>query len=166
MGPAQKRTPQGMEGITKKLDKMKLSDYKKVDKYRFIDLLEHKKGKSPKYAAYFTWFLDGEKDWITDENSLTDLKIKIDEYELAAFGPGILTGYAFRGEKPEEVYRTIRIGRYVLRDRATHLPKFAAAFFVEGNAENPYGPERVEGQTIADVKKGIRETLSKFKLTK
>jgi len=141
-----------------------LKDYKKVEKYRFIDLLEHKsKDGSPKYAAHFTWFLEGEKVWYTDENSLTDLKIRIEESNLGLFGPGVLTGYAFRGDDPEEVYMGVRIGKYVERDRATHLPKFSARFFIGDSAETSE-LKFVDGRTVADVKKEIRKILSKAKL--
>lgn len=143
---------------------MKRSDYKKVEKYKFIDLLEHKsKNGSPKYAAYFTWLLDGPMIWITDDDNLTDLKIKIEESSLSLFGPGIVSGYPYRGGDPEEEYMGVRIGKYVARERAVKLPKFVGMFFVDDDDDSF---KRIEGRTIADVKKGIREVLKTHKLRK
>ena len=93
---------------------------------------------------------------------LTDLKIKIEESSLSLFGPGIVSGYPYRGDDPEEEYMGVRIGKYVERERAVKLPKFVGMFFVDDDDSF----KRVEGRTIADVKKGIREVLKTHKLRK
>lgn len=147
---------------------MKLSDYKKVEKYRFMDLLEHKsKNGSPKYATYFSWFLNGPYIWVTDENNLTDLKIKIEENYDSLFNGGIVQGYPFRGGDFEEKYMGVGIGKFVHRERAIKLPKFAAMFhIVVDDDNNDESFKRVEGRTIADVKKEIRKILKTHKLRK
>ena len=74
---------------------------------------------------------------------------------MLRFGMGDfpLTGYSFSNLPPVEVYKGIKIGRYKLRTKSKHLPKYGA----------PVGrsyDSRVDGHTVKEVRKQIDGILT------
>ena len=106
--------------------KLNWKNYQRFGQHKGFYLFERVKGTSPIYA-FRSISTDPVTIWGTTNFSKTDLKILAEESVLGGgFGPGILSGYAFRNDKPAQVYRGVKIGRYVLRSEATDLPKFGA----------------------------------------
>ena len=149
----------------------KKSDYKKLEGYGMVyDIYVHKKrnGK-PKYVAIAI----RDEDWIfnpdkvttikgfqvamSDDRSLIDLKIQLDEHNLGIYGPPYITGYGLGGYPPEETYRGVRIGKFTERDNAEFLPRYTAGLELDGEFV------WVDRMTIAEVKKGLDELLDEHK---
>lgn len=133
----------------------RIAGYKKIGEYRTEDLYEYMKddGKKPRFiavAARGIGRLGGIS--VSNDNSVVDLRIRIRERDLGTFGPGYLTGYPFRAEKPEKTYQGVKIGRYTERDAATHLPKYGCRIDT-GVAANM---QIFEGDTVAEVQRKIR----------
>ena len=147
----------------------KKSDYKKLESYGVtFDIYVHKKrnGK-PKYIAVRVretgWILDPDDSKIikgfqvsmSNDRSLIDLKIEIDEHIASMFDIFPITGYGLGGYPPEETYRGVRIGKFVKRDNAEFLPRYTAGLELDGEFV------WVDRMTIAEVKKGLDELLDK-----
>ena len=133
----------------------RIAGYKKIGEFRTEDLYEYMKddGKKPRFIAVAARGI-GRLGGITvsDDNSVVDLKIRCREMDLGTFGPGYLSGYPYRGDKPEMTYQGVKIGRYTERDGATHLPKYGARI----DTGTAAGLEIIEGDTAAEVQRGIR----------
>ena len=136
-------------------------DYDFLYDHRGYSLFKHKKGESPKYAFRKRYVDFSITVWGVTDNSITDLKILAEEEGLHTFGPGILSGYPFRGEKPKEVYRGVKIGEYVLRSKATHLPKFAAIVRPDGVRSSDEN-ETVEARTLPQIRKKIDTVIASY----
>ena len=133
----------------------RIAGYKKIGEFRAEDLYEYMKddGKKPRFIAVAARGI-GRLGGITvsDNNSVVDLKIRCREMDLGTFGPGYLSGYPFRDDKPEKIYQGVKIGRYIERDGATHLPKYGCRIDT-GVAANM---QVFEGDTVAEVQRQIR----------
>lgn len=133
----------------------RIAGYKKIGEYRTEDLYEYMRDdkRKPRFIAVAARGI-GTLGGITvsDDNSVVDLRIRVREMDLGTFGPGYLTGYPFRADKPEKTYLGIAIGRYTERDAATHLPKYGAR--IDTGRE---GLRIVEGDTVAQVQRGIKK---------
>ncbi len=103
---------------------MDWSLYKKVDNIPPIDILEGFPGAE---HAYVWRSLDPMDDVYGFANHLVDAKIRAKEYIGEMIGRGVLTGY-FHGRLPpaEEVYRNVRLGRFVYRSDAIDLLEYGA----------------------------------------
>ena len=133
----------------------KIPGYKKIGEYRTEDLYEYMKddGKKPRFiavAARGIGTLGGIR--VSDNNSVVDLRIRCREMDLGTFGPGYLTGYPYRAEKPEKTYQGVKIGRYTERDAATHLPKYGCRIDTGVAADM----QIFEGDTVREVERKIR----------
>ncbi len=129
-------------------------NHRKLERYEHADLyerLERARDSHPKYVARLR-YEGGRRPTVSTEGSIQDLKILVDEYSDANFGPGVLSGYGFRGDKPKTFHRGIRIGEYIYREHSMHLPRFAAMI------DPPKGmPIWVHGRTVEEVKSKIDE---------
>ena len=130
-----------------------LKGYQRIGQYKGDDLYEYRgtnKRKTRFIAVSARRSIPDGLVMAEDNNSVVDLKIILREKDSMTFGPGCLTGYPYRKEKPEDTHMGINIGRYVERDNATHLPKYGARVYKE-----KLGMRELEGDTVEEVREKI-----------
>lgn len=71
--------------------------------------------------------------------TLTDIKILIQEFLAYHFSNGIATGYRRTGYPPPgEIHKNVAIGKYIYRHKAIKLPKFIAMIRPFSNQKDWY----------------------------
>ena len=89
------------------------------------------------------------------DTSIRDAKILVREMLRGVFGPPAITGYGLGGWPPEKRYRGIKVGKYLLRDEKSQLPKFTARWTQDGEFVG------VDAETIPLLEKEIDKILDK-----
>lgn len=142
---------------------MNVADYKQYKKQEIalgsvtttLEFMEHRKGGHPKYVV-IERNTDSKRIQVPAKaDSKSDLEILMKDDEMLRFGMGDfpLTGYGFSNLPPVAVYKGIKIGRYKLRPKSKHLPKYGAL------AGRSYD-SRVDGQTVAEVRKKLDRIIN------
>ena len=150
------------------------AQYKYRQAYNEFSLYEHITSAKPRWAARpRPGMASPMVDYYT-ANYVEDIKILVDEYFLFYEGQGHIAGYR-QGDLPkaEEVYRYVRIGKFILRDKAIELPKLYARVFplerkVKGMnqllKQNEFWARavNVEGYSVAEMKQLIDQAINSY----
>ncbi len=145
-------------------------EYQKVSEIRGFEVFQHMEDKAPKYV--FRGNEEMTEGYGDTANNMTDIEILIDEHYRQHLGLGIATGYRRTGNPPaEEIYRDVRIGRYLFRDKAIDLPKFVAVVRPEDLDKSDHKKLRrsawqhqirVDGNSVQEVKDRIDEAITVY----
>lgn len=141
--------------------KINLNDYAEIDRFRgFLIYKRIDEGKRPVYVCKHRKYNSGAMS-----DHLTDIKILAKELDSEAFGLGHISGYRYGGVPPEEVYRGVKIGKYLYRDHAIDLPRFFANCVPPNNKLGRLFDKLktgLTGSSVPEVREKIDTLISKL----
>lgn len=147
------------------VDNIKLTDYKKIGEEAYDGIYRRKVKGSPKFISVTArgpameyrkkHKLKGPGVNNVTHTSVHDIRILVNEMMRGVYGPPAITGYGLGGWPAEKTYRGVKVGKYLLRDEKSKLPKFTARWTQDGEFVG------ADAETIPLLEKEIDKILDR-----